>query len=1025
MARQARTTLCFGLVLLISLVSKALAQGWPYRRYCPCICSELSSPELTYALGPGMFKQVDCQYRNLNDVPSSFPPDTQVLLLNNNNILNITDNIDYLYDLKYLDVSHNFLSAIYRDDIAANRRLQFINAGWNQISYISRLSFKTMSKLKHLLLSTNNLLYIPQAVYGLTTLAVLDLSKNKILGVFSDSLQGLDRLQFLLLENNNIGTVQLGAFFQTPQLVNLNLDGNRITYLPPQIFNGLTSLEVLKLNDNLLQGVTSGVFNILYNIQTLDLHGNRVTSLDRATFHGLSLLQNLDLKENEIRSLPMTLFQGLVSLQTLDISENPNIGTLPYGLFAGLYNLQTITLSHVTRVPQNLFTGLTKLQSIRMSDSRLPLITPSYFMDLSQLQVLELPNNCIEILQPSSFSRLRILATLDLSDNLIKSVDNTPFSGTRFPSLTRLHLQNNRIGEIQAGAFANLPSLQELRLDNNSIPLIPAGIFSHGTKLRSITLDNNQIHTIDGGFIPTITNVDRLTVVNNYLSCDCQLFEFAQWFQQHWQSVERANDVYCYAPEVYKNRRLIDLITTNKNPFICVHPRITTEPKIANVTKVMGENVYLHCHITPKAVATLTWTLPSLLEIDAPSFPPLMNHTTRALANHYGTLVLYDIQKNNSGIYKCTSSNTIGSDFIIYNVVVNDRPPPTLTPPTTKAPRPGTTHAGVPGTTHAGVPGGATTIRPGHNGTDSPCHPNPCMNDGVCSDILKEHSEENSSVLSQESTEFGQDPLMYVVRCTCHKNYGGSLCQYRKPETPREITVIRSTKNYITLTWKGAEMQHVQGYRVLYSIVGERTVIKSVPIHPTVQTYTMEELDMDVSYRICVVAFNEGGESLLGSSNCIWAETQKAAERKNSIFNMQLVAIGGGCLAVVIGLFLIGYVYQKLKERQQDKEEFGEPSSMQQAGRTGSVSEVLRRNVRRPMTSTSSFYSNSDDVMLIDIQGYPERQMYMNPMDSRQGMLRGDLDRTHGFREFIPGEPDLFPKAANKRKTLKIQDTSM
>ena len=1028
MARQADFTLGFGIVFF-GLVSAAVAQGWPYRRYCPCICSQLSSPELTYALGPGMYKQVDCRYQNLNDVPSAFPPDTQVVLLSNNNILNVTDNIDYLYDLRYFDISHNLLTALYRDDIRANRRLEFINASWNKIVYISPHSFRSMTGLKHLLLSTNKLPFVPQAIFNVSNLAVLDLSKNHIAGVYTNSLHGLPRLQFLQLEDNDIGSLELGAFYQTPQLVNLHLNGNRIAFLPTSIFNGMVSLEVLKLNDNFLQGVSHGVFNTLFNIQTLDLHGNRITYLERTTFHGLNLLQKLNLNENDLRSLPATLFQGLTSLQYLDISNNQNIGQLPLGLLSGLYNLQSLTMSHVVNVPQSVFTGLTKMQSIRMTDSKLPTVTPSHFMDLYQLQVLELPNNSIETLQPNSFSRLWTLATLDLSNNLIKSVDVTPFSGMRFQSLTTLHLQNNRIDDLEMGAFINMPSLQELRLDNNSIPIVPNGLFSRQTQLRSITLDNNNIHTIEGGVIPAITNVDRLTINSNYLSCDCHLFGFALWFQQHWQSVERANEVYCFAPEAHNNRRLIDLIISSKNPFVCVYPRIATEPKVANVIKTVGDNVYLHCHLIPTAVATLTWTLPNRLEVDAPAFPPLMNQTLQDLTNHYGTLILYNIQKKDAGSYSCTSSNTIGRDTITYHVTVVDVLPTTSRPATSAPGSGGTTGAGagvtvlpttVVGATHPGQGSGTD------NETDTPCHPNPCQNAGICIELIDEESEEDTSVMSRESLLFEQEPVMFLMQCSCHKNYGGSLCQYRKPNTPKDITVTASTKNFITLAWEGTDIQNLQGYRVLYSIVGERTVIKSVPIHPTVQTYTMEELETDVSYRICVVAFNQGGESMLGGSNCIWAETQKPAERKNSIFNMQLVAIGGGCLAVVIALFLIGFVYQKLKERKINKKTFGDPSIMR-ANRASSVSEVLHRSMRRPMTGTSSFYSNSDDVMLIDFHGYPERQMYMNPMDSRQSMHLADIERTPVFREFVPGEPDLFPKGnkGNKRKTLKIQDTPM
>ncbi|XP_038054166.1 leucine-rich repeats and immunoglobulin-like domains protein 3 [Patiria miniata] len=1008
-------------LLILGLVSTVLGQIWPGQRYCPCICARLSTPELTYALGPGVYKQVDCRYRNVNDVPSNIPRDTQVLLLSHNGIINISDNIDYLYDLLYLDISHNHLSGVYFDDVRKNTKLSFINLGWNDITYITPRAFRFIMNLNHLILTSNKLVYVPEAISNLTSLGILDLAKNRIQGLYTNSLQGLPNLQFLNLQENRIGEVNIGSFYQLPQLRTLHLNDNIISYLPSQVFNGLSFLEVLSLNNNLLQNLYPGVFNAMYNIRTIDLHGNTLNHLSRETFHGLSSLENLYLNANNLRNLPSTLFQGLYNLRILDISDNTHIGTFPFGLLYGLHNLETLKISNAQHVPQGLFAGLRKMQSLKIKQSRLPEISATLFRDLSSLQILELPENHIATLQPNSFSSLWTLTTLDLSNNEIKSINNAPFYGTNFYALTTLHLQNNVIDELEDGAFTNMPQLQEVRLDNNNIPVVRNGIFSWRTQLRSITLDHNQIHTIEEGAVRAMDSIDRMTVVSNFLSCDCHLISFAKWFQQNWQNVERANEVYCYAPQVYNNRRLIDMINGPRNPFQCVYPRISTEPKIANFTKFIGEDVYLHCHLIPTAVATLTWVFPDQHEEDAPSFPPLMNQTVRALTNHYGTLILYNIQRKDAGSYKCKSTNTVGADTIVYNIKVLERIPatPVTTPridPVTDNSDDGTTTLNL--TPHEEWPGQG----PGtENETVTTCNPNPCQNEGSCSEEPNEQSTESTSIVSRESSEFEKQNVVRQAGCICRKNYGGNFCQYRKPDMPKEVTVIASNKNYISLTWEGSDMQNVQGYRVLYSIVGERTVVKSVPIHPTVQSYTMEGLETGVSYKICVVAFNQGGESTVGDNDCIWAETQKAAQRTNSIFNTQFLTIGGSCLAVVVLLILMGYGYQKIQERRHNKDAYDEPMMQSNMSPSSSVAEVFRKSMRTTMPShQSSFYRNSDDVMLIDLQGLPDRQMYMNPMDSRQSLHLGDAP----LRDFVPGEPELFPKG-NKRKTLKIQDTQM
>ena len=234
---------------------------------------------------------------------------------------------------------------------------------------------------------------------------------------------------------------------------------------------------------------------------------------------------------------------------------------------------------------------------------------------------------------------------------------------------------------------------------------------------------------------------------------------------------------------------------------------------------------------------------------------------------------------------------------------------------------------------------------------------------------------------------------------------------------PRTVKVLEVDSNLITLTW--SQLAGIQGYRILYSKVGDRTIVKSMPIHPQVSSYTMEKLSNDATYRICVVAFNNGGESPIGEQNCIWAETTASASGFASLFNIQLIAIGGGCLILLVLLVSSLYCYQKMQKKREEDEVFADNLLVRQPAPRphSSAGEMIRRSMRRPT------FSNQDDVMLIDLANHstPHREMYMNPFDSnRHSALFPDLERSSGSLAFSD-TPRVFPRS-NPRNTLKIQD---
>nr|AIO11822.1 variable lymphocyte receptor type A [Petromyzon marinus] len=123
----------------------------------------------------------------------------------------------------------------------------------------------------------------------------------------------------------------------------LDLKYNAFTQLPFNAFQGLTKLTFLNLDDNQLQALSADVFNLLTELKTLGLNRNALTTLPPGVFDRLSKLTWLNLGGNQLQSVPHGAFDRLTNLQTLDLRNN-ELQSVPHGAFDRLGKLQTITL---------------------------------------------------------------------------------------------------------------------------------------------------------------------------------------------------------------------------------------------------------------------------------------------------------------------------------------------------------------------------------------------------------------------------------------------------------------------------------------------------------------------------------------------------------------------------------------------------------------------------------------------------------------------------------------------------------
>lgn len=182
------------------------------------------------------------------------------------------------------------------------------------------ISFKKLTSLKSLRLTSNKLWKIPKEVTTLTRLEELDFSFNN-LKELPPTLKNLTNLKIL--------NIELNSFEKFPEVITslnslkeLYIGGNNFPKIPESI-GKLKSLEILKFAPGWvkygnLEKLPSSIGNLIF-LRELDISFNRLKELPES-IGNLKTLEKLRLAFNPIDKLPDS-FMNLSALKTLDIAQ--------------------------------------------------------------------------------------------------------------------------------------------------------------------------------------------------------------------------------------------------------------------------------------------------------------------------------------------------------------------------------------------------------------------------------------------------------------------------------------------------------------------------------------------------------------------------------------------------------------------------------------------------------------------------------------------------------------------------------
>lgn len=103
-------------------------------------------------------------------------------------------------------------------------------------------------------------------------------------------------------------------------------------------------MRILQLNNNPLGDITAGTFYNVRKINTLQLQFTELTHLTAGVFDGLAQLKWLWLYNCKIATIDAGAFLNMRSIWEIYLFNNPDLATLPYGVFQDTPDLKHLYL---------------------------------------------------------------------------------------------------------------------------------------------------------------------------------------------------------------------------------------------------------------------------------------------------------------------------------------------------------------------------------------------------------------------------------------------------------------------------------------------------------------------------------------------------------------------------------------------------------------------------------------------------------------------------------------------------------
>ncbi|XP_078449077.1 slit homolog 2 protein-like isoform X1 [Lampetra planeri] len=522
-------------------------------------------------------------------------------------------------EVKNLHLDNNQISCIEDGAFRALRDLEVLTLNNNNVTALSVESFNSMPKLRTFRLHSNNLhcdcrlswlsdwlrlrprlgLFTqcmgPVHLRGLNVAEVqkkeftcADYSRGQSCSAFGSSCPSVctcsnnvvdcrgkslssiphnlpNAITELRLEQNSIKMIPPGAFSPYKKLRRIDLSNNQITEIAADAFQGLRFLNSLVLYGNKITDLPKGLFSGLYSLQLLLLNANKITCIRVDAFQDLQNLQLLSLYDNKLQTLGKGTFTPLRQVKTLHLAQNPFICDCHLKWLADYLHANPIETSGARcaspRRLANKRIGQIKSKKLRCSGTedhrgkpggecfmdmmcpdkcrcdgtvvdcsnqklaRIPAHIPQYATEL------RLNNNELSVLEATGiFKKLPHLQRINLSNNKIADIEAGAFEGAA--GVNELQLSANRLENVNGAMFRGLQQLKTLMLRTNKLTCINNESFTGLGSVRLLSLYDNQITTISLGAFGTLHSLSTLNLLANPFNCNCHLAWLGEWLRR-------------------------------------------------------------------------------------------------------------------------------------------------------------------------------------------------------------------------------------------------------------------------------------------------------------------------------------------------------------------------------------------------------------------------------------------------------------------------------------------------------------
>lgn len=446
----------------------------------------------------------------------------------------------------------------------------------------------------------------------------------------------------------------------SPQVASLDLSRNKIrsfnsSELSPTNYTHASCLSSLNLHQNLIEKICVDSFRTLVSLQELDVSNNVIYAIHVNSFDALEALTVLNLSGNHLDQLKHEWFQSLSNLTVLDLSHN-SIHTLNNVVFWSLHHLVHL------RVDYNSISSV-GLLSLKGLDS---------------LRHLNLSHNNIPTIQAGTLRPTLKLEVVDISHNPILGLHEAFKHGHKIRQLHASHLY--KLSHLSKASFVGLDNVQEVLMTNcPALETAESGALWPLTTIRKLDLRFNNFTTLPSGLFDPLTQVERIRLNGNPWFCDCRLYWMLLWLRDNVRAhLLSPSHTLCAKPSNLTDVTLLDAVDKHmvcRNATVLEH---TTQAHFRLFTSAV-----LSCRVDGSPAPSITWTTPHrhrfnwtaeygasvgnssfngpVAKGDCPKFVLLKN----------GDLFVREVQRGDSGHYRCTASNVLGHHTVAIQLTLD------------------------------------------------------------------------------------------------------------------------------------------------------------------------------------------------------------------------------------------------------------------------------------------------------------------------------------------------------------------